>query len=94
MAKMQRQVRGHIATTLQRGATPRASGATKEKRGKDDDGYVIPVSPWVPAGRDTVQSQLVARRGRRLAGRAGRKELVGWLVGYGPHKEVKVSYLT
>jgi hypothetical protein len=81
MAKMQRQARGHIATTLQRGATPRASGATKEKRGKDDDGYVITVSLWVPAGRDTVQSQLVARRGRRLAGRARaeRSWWAGWL---------------
>jgi hypothetical protein len=63
MANMQRQVSGHIATVLQRGAAaPRASNVTKEKRGEDDDGYVIPVSPWVLAGRDTTRSQLVAWR--------------------------------
>jgi hypothetical protein len=55
MAKMQRKVSGHIATALQHGAAaPWASDVTKEKRGKDDDGYIIPVSPWVLAGRDTA----------------------------------------
>jgi hypothetical protein len=63
MAKMQRKVSGHIATALQHGAAaPWASDVTKEKRGKDDDGYIIPVSPWVLAGRDTAQSRLVAWR--------------------------------
>jgi hypothetical protein len=36
-----------------------------------------------------------SQAGRRVTmPRSGRKELVGWLVGCGPQKEVKVSYLT
>jgi hypothetical protein len=84
MAKMQRRACGHIAMVLPCGAkAPRASGVTKGKRGEDDDDYVIPTSPWVPAVRGTA-------RARVNGPHTGQKEVMGRLVGCSPHRGVKV----
>jgi hypothetical protein len=72
-----------------------ASGITKGKRGEDDDDYVIPTSPWVPAVRGMTRSRLVARRGRGLTSytRVGRRWWAG-LVGCAHIGVFRFSYLS
>jgi hypothetical protein len=78
MAKMQRKVSGHIATALQHGAAaPWASDVTKEKRGKDDDGYIIPVVTVGPSWQGHGTVAVGGMEAVRLASRA-RAERSWW----------------